>query len=83
LRGVRVRAVAVGVRMFDSASLVRYNNPVLVSTSKKEGGNAGKDGAKVKKALGKKQPAVEIPGAGMGKELTQTEDILNSILPPK
>jgi dynein light intermediate chain len=71
--------------MFDSASLVRYNNPVLVSTSKKEGGaSAGKDGAKVKKALGKKQPPVEIPGAGgMGKELTQTEDILNSILPPK
>jgi hypothetical protein len=61
---------------------VRYNNPVLVSTSK-EGASAGKDGAKVKKALGKKQPLVEIPGAGMGKELTQTEDILNSILPPK
>mmetsp|Transcript_18251 Transcript_18251/g.35860 ORF Transcript_18251/g.35860 Transcript_18251/m.35860 type:complete len:246 (+) Transcript_18251:347-1084(+) len=53
------------------SSLVRYNNPVLVSTTKDKGSE--------RKTAGKKLPPVEIGG----KELTQTEDILNSILPPK
>jgi dynein light intermediate chain, axonemal len=56
-------------------SLVRYDNPVLVSTTKerkmreKEKTMKGKGG----KAL----PPVE------GKGVSQTEDILNSILPPR
>jgi len=54
----------------NNSSLVRYNNPVLVSTTK----GKGKD-----KKGNKKLPAVDVGG----KELTQTEDILNSILPPK
>lgn len=53
-------------------SLVKYDNPVLVSNSK--------DKSKSKGTLGKKgglPPVEQKPG------LTQTEDILNSILPPR
>lgn len=51
-------------------SLVKYDNPVLVSGSK------GKGKSKAP-APGKALPPVD------GKQLTQTEDILNSILPPR
>merc|ERR1712167_528171 len=54
-------------------SLVRYDNPVLVSTSKDKKGK-GKDKGKGGKAL----PPVE-----QKQQPTQTEDILNSILPPR
>ena len=47
-------------------SLVKYDNPILVSTTKEKGGK------KKKNAL----PPVE-------RQSTQTEDILNSILPPR
>mmetsp|Transcript_177584 Transcript_177584/g.432039 ORF Transcript_177584/g.432039 Transcript_177584/m.432039 type:complete len:236 (+) Transcript_177584:86-793(+) len=46
-------------------SLVKYDNPVLVSTSKGKGKKKGK------------LPPVD------NQQLTQTEDILNSILPPR
>jgi len=49
-----------------SASLVKYNTPILVNLSGKKGGKGAK--AKAEKAA---------PAA------TQTEDILNSILPPR
>lgn len=45
-------------------TLVKYNNPILVSTTKESRGKA-------KSALGKRA------------QLTPTEDILNSILPPR
>jgi hypothetical protein len=62
--GVGATAMATAA----SASLVKYDSPVLVST--------GKKGAKAK---GKKEA-----GASEGKSgSTQTEDILNSILPPR
>ena len=48
----------------NTASLVKYNTPILVNTT---GGAKGKKG-------GVKKPE---------KETTQTEDILNSILPPR
>merc|ERR1711988_629037 len=53
-------------------SLVKYDNPVLVNTTKdkKQKGKAAKGG--------KKLPPVENKP-----QLTQTEDILNSILPPR
>jgi hypothetical protein len=47
-----------------TASLVKYHTPILVSISQ----------AKGKK--GNKKPAIE-------RTTTQTEDILNSILPPR
>uniref|UniRef100_A0A7S0S3W4 Uncharacterized protein n=1 Tax=Chlamydomonas leiostraca TaxID=1034604 RepID=A0A7S0S3W4_9CHLO len=53
-------------------SLVKYDNPVLVSTSKDKKG--GKGTLTKKGAL---PPVEQKPG------LTQTEDILNSILPPR
>ena len=54
-------------------SLVKYDNPVLVSTSKDKKGK-GKDKGKGGKKLA---PLDSKP------QLTQTEDILNSILPPR
>eukprot|EP00736_Rhodelphis_marinus_P012915 Rmarinus@m.17821 len=51
-------------------SLVKYDNPVLVSTSKDKKG-------KNKKGSKKLPPVESKPN------LTQTEDILNSILPPR
>lgn len=53
-------------------SLVKYDNPVLVSTSKAKGKDklAGKGGGKLPPVDGKPN-------------VTQTEDILNSILPPR
>jgi len=53
-------------------SLVKYDNPVLVSTTRDK---RGKDKGKTKKA--QLPPVEQKPG------LTQTEDILNSILPPR
>lgn len=53
-------------------SLVKYDNPVLVSTTRDK---RGKDKGKSKKAT--LPPVEQKPG------LTQTEDILNSILPPR
>ena len=50
-------------------SLVKYDNPILVSTTKDKKGGGSK-----KKAL----PPVE-----QKQQPTQTEDILNSILPPR
>jgi len=50
-------------------SLVKYDNPVLISSTKDQ----DKMGSGKKKGL----PPVEKP------QLTQTEDILNSILPPR
>ena len=52
-------------------SLVKYNNPILVSTT-----NETKRKAKGKKG-GKQLPPVSE------KQVTQTEDVLNSILPPR
>ena len=54
-----------------SQSLVKYDNPLLVS------GGKGKGKGKAPAAPGKALPPVD------GKQLTQTEDILNSILPPR
>ena len=51
-----------------TASLVKYDTPVLISTNKK----SGKSG-KSKKGL----PPVDR------KQSSQTEDVLNSILPPR
>jgi dynein light intermediate chain len=56
-------------------SLIRYENPVLVSKS--DPTHAKED----KKALTKKLPPVE--DKGRPKTPTQTEDILSSILPPR
>mmetsp|Transcript_3414 Transcript_3414/g.8624 ORF Transcript_3414/g.8624 Transcript_3414/m.8624 type:complete len:248 (-) Transcript_3414:58-801(-) len=56
-------------------SLIKYDNPILVSTTKGKGKDKGmKAGAKP----GKKLPPVEAKAS-----VTQTEDILNSILPPR
>jgi hypothetical protein len=52
-------------------SLVRYENPILVSSGKGAKSAAAKAGAAGKK---------ETPGKST---LTPTEDILNSILPPR
>jgi len=48
-------------------SLVKYDNPILVSTTKYKG------------KTGKRQPNEN----SSGKQTSQTEDILNSILPPR
>jgi dynein light intermediate chain len=48
-------------------SLVRYENPSLISTTKDKGKGKGKG-----KGVDANKP-----------QLTQTEDILNSILPPR
>lgn len=52
------------------SSLVKYDNPVLVSTTKVTGGSKG----------GKKK--TQAPQADR-QQASQTEDILNSILPPR
>ena len=56
-------------------SLVKYDNPILVSTNKdtKKSGKSGKGGDKKDD---KKSHAD-------GRHTSQTEDILNSILPPR
>lgn len=65
-------------------SLVRYDNPVLVSKSE---GNAShlKKGEKQdgKRAGVKKLPPVDDKTRPKSPTGTQTEDILNSILPPR
>lgn len=55
-------------------SLVRYNTPVLVSTTKDRNGTKKGLGATAKKAL---------PPVDQKSGVSQTEDILNSILPPR
>lgn len=71
--------------MTPGQSLVRYDNPVLVSrsdgasNSKKEGKGAT-DGKKGAANVPKKLPPVDDKRA---KTPSQTEDILNSILPPR
>ena len=55
-------------------SLVKYDNPILVSTTKDKKGKAA--GAK-KGGKGKLPPVEGKP------QVSQTEDILNSILPPR
>lgn len=50
-------------------SLVKYDNPVLVSTTNNRGGKGGKK-------KGQAAPPAE-------RQSSQTEDILNSILPPR
>ncbi|CAN0004589.1 unnamed protein product, partial [Choristocarpus tenellus] len=49
-------------------SLVKYDNPVLVSTTKEKGGKIQKKKTQL---------------AAVERQSTQTEDILNSILPPR
>jgi hypothetical protein len=53
--------------MLNQGSLIKYNTPTLVSTT------SGSDKSKTKKKGG---PASD-------RKTTQTEDILNSILPPR
>ena len=75
-------------------SLVKHDNPILVSTSSGAAAKASKaSDKKGKDALGataKKGDAPPSPSKGKGKApgkdgktTTQTEDILNSILPPR
>lgn len=70
-----------------AGSLVRYDNPVLVSrtdaskASKAANEAKGKLQAPAAPGAGKKLPPVE--DKGRPKTPTQTEDILNSILPPR
>lgn len=52
-------------------SLVRYDNPILVSTTKEGRALGGAQAEKAKRRAEEKQ------------HLTPTEDILNSILPPR
>lgn len=72
--------------MTPGQSLVRYDNPVLVSRSDATGTNKKdlKGGADAKKAgssaVPKKLPPVDDKRT---KTPSQTEDILNSILPPR
>merc|ERR1719354_423341 len=61
--------------MTPTQSLLRYDNPVLISRS--DGVSGSKDH---KQIPGKKLPPVDDKRA---KPQTQTEDILNSILPPR
>lgn len=78
--------------MIPGQSLVRYDNPVLVSRTDAKAAALGKPAAgpnagaeAVKKVAGntvaKKLPPVD--DKGRAKSPTQTEDILNSILPPR
>eukprot|EP00164_Ancoracysta_twista_P002050 GFYU01002701.1.p1 GENE.GFYU01002701.1~~GFYU01002701.1.p1 ORF type:complete len:247 (+),score=91.94 GFYU01002701.1:113-853(+) len=57
-------------------SLVKYDSPILVNSGKDKKKGLDKKGAKQKS--GKQLPPVEKTG-----QITQTEDILNSILPPR
>ncbi len=57
-------------------SLVKYDSPVLVSTTKDKG--------KEKAGLGRtKKKGGDLPPVEQKSGMTQTEDILNSILPPR
>lgn len=70
-----------------AGSLVRYDNPVLVSrtdaskAAKAANEAKGKSQVPAAPGAGKKLPPVE--DKGRPKTPTQTEDILNSILPPR
>jgi dynein light intermediate chain len=80
------------------ASLVRYDNPVLVSTTGKGGKGAKAGGKKVGPLRARPAPSGRLclrhahvryrsqgalPPVEQKPGLTQTEDILNSILPPR
>ncbi len=62
-----------------SASLIKYDNPVLVSRT--DASKTGSVRAADNKKAPKKLPPVE--DKTRPKSPTQTEDILNSILPPR
>ncbi|ETV91378.1 hypothetical protein H310_14054 [Aphanomyces invadans] len=72
------------------SSLVKYDSPILISTTKdKKGGHSGKKGKTAKGATAEshvstptKQASGGIPSIANASS-SQTEDILNSILPPK
>jgi dynein light intermediate chain len=64
-----------------SASLVKYDNPVLVSRTDAAKGKVGGDAKKPPVGAPKKLPPVD--DKGRPKTPSQTEDILNSILPPR
>ncbi|RHY29522.1 hypothetical protein DYB32_005080 [Aphanomyces invadans] len=72
------------------SSLVKYDSPILISTTKdKKSGHSGKKGKTVKGATAEshvstptKQASGGIPSIANASS-SQTEDILNSILPPK
>ncbi len=71
----------------NNSSLVKYDNPVLVSRSDKStkagaAAGASPDKQKQQAATKAKLPPVEDKTGG-AKPGSQTEDILNSILPPK
>ncbi|GMH44173.1 hypothetical protein BSKO_12107 [Bryopsis sp. KO-2023] len=57
-------------------SLVKYDNPTLVSTTKEED-------RRLTNKLGKSTKRKELPPVEQKNSATQTEDILNSILPPR
>ena len=78
--------------MTPSQSLVRYDNPVLVSrtdagknASKLTGGKQASEGATspLKPLAGGPKKLPPVDDKGRAKSPTQTEDILNSILPPR
>lgn len=62
-------------------SLVRYDNPVLVNDSKKKNSSKGLRGNTLKKTVANGNKT--LPPVENKPQLTQTEDILNSILPPR
>ncbi|RHY05593.1 hypothetical protein DYB28_013575 [Aphanomyces astaci] len=64
-------------------SLVKYDSPILISTTKdKKGGNAGKKAKGGGKSGETPADKAGIPSIANASS-SQTEDILNSILPPK
>ena len=64
-----------------AASLVKYDNPVLVS--KTDASKTGKQDAKKSTVPGAPKKLPPVDDKGRPKSPTQTEDILNSILPPR
>lgn len=66
-------------------SLVRYDNPVLVSKTDgtPSAGKLAKQTDKSDKKLGSQKKLPPVDDKGRTKTPTQTEDILNSILPPR
>lgn len=68
-----------------SASLVKYDNPVLVSRTDaaKGAGKVGAPGDAKKPPAGAPKKLPPVDDKGRPKTPSQTEDILNSILPPR
>jgi dynein light intermediate chain len=73
--------------MQPSQSLVKYDNPVLVSrTDGSKGGKAATGADKKKDVVAAANALKKLPPVddkGRAKTPNQTEDILNSILPPR